>query len=128
MLSVRPFSMRTAGAATLACCLLVPTEAGADGVREFNVVAKKYEFTPSRFEVTQGETVRIVIKSADSKHGFGIKELDVKTEVPKTGDPVTLEFVATEAGEFEIKCTKWCGNGHKKMTGLLVVRPNAGSH
>jgi cytochrome c oxidase subunit 2 len=118
--------MRVVTAVLLSCGVLAGV-ALADGSRELQVIAKKYEFVPARLEVVQGETVRIVVRSEDSKHGFGIKELDVKTEVPKTGEPATIEFVADEAGEFEITCTKWCGKGHKTMKGLLVVRPRGGS-
>jgi cytochrome c oxidase subunit II len=120
------YSVRTMAAALLSCGVLTGT-ADADGPRELQVIAKKYEFVPARLEVVQGETVRIVVRSEDGKHGFGIKLLDVKTEVPKTGEPTTIEFVAAESGEFEITCTQWCGKGHKTMKGLLVVRARGGS-
>jgi cytochrome c oxidase subunit 2 len=118
--------MRLMAAALLSCGVLTGA-ADADGPREFQVIAKKYEFVPARLEVVQGETVRIVVRSEDSKHGFGIKLLDVKTEVPKTGEPATVEFVADEIGEFEITCTQWCGKGHKSMKGLLIVSARGGS-
>ena len=126
MARVRRYPVRMMAIALISCGVLAGA-AGADGPRELQVIAKKYEFVPARLEVVQGETVRIVVRSEDSKHGFGIKQLDVKTEVPKTGEPATIEFVADEAGEFEITCTQWCGKGHKKMKGLLVVRPRGGS-
>jgi heme/copper-type cytochrome/quinol oxidase subunit 2 len=34
---------------------------------------------------------------------------------------VVIEFVASEAGTFPILCSEYCGNGHKDMTGTLVV-------
>jgi cytochrome c oxidase subunit 2 len=126
MKSFRRYSTHVTATALLFCGM-VAASTRADGSREMQVVAKKYEFVPARLEVVQGETVRIVVRSEDGKHGFGIKQLDVKTEVPKTGEPATIEFVADEAGEFEITCTKWCGKGHKKMKGLLVVTPRGGS-
>jgi len=100
-------------------------QAAQDNVREFQVTAKKYEWTPSRFEVNEGDTVRFIVHSTDSKHGFGIKELDVKQEVPKSGEPVTIELVASRPGEFQIACSEWCGKGHKTMKGVLVVKPRA---
>jgi cytochrome c oxidase subunit 2 len=127
MVFVRPFAACAAGVVTCAWFSIAAVSLCEAASREFHVTAKKFEFAPARLEVTQGDTVRIVITSADGKHGFGIKELDVKTEVPKTGEPATIEFVAQEAGEFEIACTKWCGKGHRKMKGLLVVKPRAGS-
>ena len=127
MVFVRPFAALAARVATCACVSIAAVSICGAASREFHVTAKRFEFDPARLEVTQGDTVRIVITSADGKHGFGIKELDVKTEVPKTGEPATIEFVAEEAGEFEITCTKWCGKGHKRMKGLLVVKPRAGT-
>lgn len=96
-------------------------------VREFQVTAKKYEWEPARFEVNEGDTVRFTVHSTDSKHGFGIKALKVKQEIPKSGDAVTIELVASRPGEFEIACSEWCGKGHKKMKGVLVVRPRSGT-
>ena len=102
-----------------------PQQASPDNVREFQVTAKKYEWTPSRFEVMEGDTARFIVHSTDSRHGFGIKELNVKQEVPKSGDAVTIEVVASRPGEFEIACSEWCGKGHKTMKGVLVVKPRA---
>jgi cytochrome c oxidase subunit 2 len=129
MVSVRSSRMRlrVAVTAAVACWLALSAGPGAEAPREIHVTAKKFEFSPARLEVTQGEAVRIVITSADGKHGFGIKQLDVKTEVPKSGQPAAIEFVAEEVGEFEITCTQWCGKGHKTMKGLLVVKPGVGS-
>jgi cytochrome c oxidase subunit 2 len=126
---ITPTGVRSVLAATVLVLssLLIRPVVSADGVREFRVTAKKYEFVPARLEVAEGDTVRIVIHSADSTHGIGIKALDVKTEVPKNGEPVTLEFVADQAGEFVITCTKWCGKGHKSMKGTLIVRPRTTS-
>ena len=98
-----------------------------DGVRAFEIEARKYEFRPSRIEVTQGETVRITIRSSDTKHGFGIEGLGIEQDVPRRGKPVTVEFVAEQPGEFPFKCTDWCGRGHKRMKGVLVIRPRGGT-
>ena len=37
------------------------------------------------------------------------------------GQTVTIDFVATEAGEFPIICSEECGEGHAQMKGTLVV-------
>ena len=114
---------------TLLVTALVPPGHVSSGetVRTFEIEARKYEFRPSRLEVNEGETVRITIRSSDTKHGFGIDDLDIEEEVPRRGSPVTIEFVAEEAGEFRIKCTEYCGRGHRRMRGVLVVRPRGGT-
>jgi len=90
-------------------------------VKEFTVVAERYKFTPARIEVTQGDTVRITVKSADGTHGFAIKKLKIDATVPKGGEPVTVEFVAGTPGSFPITCSEYCGRGHSQMKGVLEV-------
>ena len=91
----------------------------------FEVVARRFAFEPATIDVVEGDTVRLVVRSADGPHGVEIKAFKVKKAVPraKPGDsPVTIEFVAATAGEYPILCSEYCGNGHKDMTGMLVVR------
>ena len=91
----------------------------------FEVVARRFSFEPATIEVMEGDTVRLLVRSADGPHGVEIKAFKVKKAVPraKPGDSaVTIEFVASAAGEYPILCSEYCGNGHKDMTGTLVVR------
>lgn len=91
----------------------------------FEVVARRFSFEPATIDVVEGDTVRLLVRSADGPHGVEIKAFKVKKAVPraKHGDPaVAIEFVATAAGEYPILCSEYCGNGHKDMTGTLVVR------
>ena len=88
------------------------------------VVARRFAFEPSTIEVTEGERVRLLVRSADGPHGVEIKQFKVKKGVPraKPGDePVTIEFVAATAGSFPILCSEYCGTGHNDMKGTLVV-------
>jgi cytochrome c oxidase subunit 2 len=99
--------------------------AAASAPRVINVVAKRFTFEPSRIEVTEGERVRLVITSGDGVHGAEIKKFRVNKKVPRGGDPVTIEFVASAAGEFPILCSEYCGEGHEAMKGMLVVAAKA---
>ncbi len=94
-------------------------------VRTIEVTASKYKFEPARIEVNEGETVRIVLHSTDTTHGFEIPEFKVKTLVPKGTEPVTVEFVADRLGAFPFKCSHFCGLGHHKMKGVLIVSPRS---
>jgi cytochrome c oxidase subunit II len=92
------------------------------------VVAKRFEFEPSTIEVTEGDRVRLLVRSADGPHGVEIKQFKVKKGVPraKPGDsPVTIEFSASTAGTFPILCSEYCGKGHEDMKGTLVVQAKA---
>jgi len=88
--------------------------------REITMTAKKYEFSPSELRVRQGETVKLSITALDKKHGFKIEAFDIDRELPK-GEVVTIEFTADRVGTFPIACSKFCGFGHGKMKGQLVV-------
>ena len=57
-----------------------------DEPRTIEVVAKRFEFEPARIEVTEGERVRLVVKSADGVHGFAVKEFKVDNTIPRGED------------------------------------------
>ena len=127
-------------ATTLTAAFLIFGLASADGLsrqqaapadsepRVFEVIARRFDFEPATIEVTEGDRVRLLVRSADGPHGVEIKAFKVKKAVPraKPGDePITIDFVATRAGEFPILCSEYCGNGHNDMTGTLVVKAKA---
>lgn len=121
--------------AVLACAGLVATPAGAQEAamtaepRVIEITARRFRFEPSRVEVEKGEKVRLVLRSADGVHGFCIRKFKVTEEIPRGGEPVSIEFTATAAGEFAIVCSEVCGKGHEDMKGLLVVKARAkGAH
>ena len=95
----------------------------SDSVKEFEITASRFAFEPEAIEVTEGDRVRLTLRSADTTHGIAIGELQVKAKIPKGGALVTTEFVASKPGTFVIKCSEYCGPGHKKMLGTLVVTP-----
>ena len=90
--------------------------------RIIEVTARRFAFEPAEIEATIGERLQLVVRSADGVHGLEIKKLKIKKEVPRGGEPVTIDFTATAEGSFPILCSEYCGNGHEDMTGLLVVR------
>jgi cytochrome c oxidase subunit 2 len=95
--------------------------AAASAPREIPVVARRFTFEPARVEVTEGERIRLVVSSADGVHGVEIKKFRVNKKVPRGGEKVTIDFVASTPGEYPILCSEYCGNGHEEMKGSLVV-------
>jgi len=110
---------------------------GAGDVKVIEISAKKYEFTPSEIRVKKGERVELKVHSVDTTHGAklilypegskdkstpGLKLTDPSQneKVEKNVDQV-IDFVAAEAGTYEIKCAKLCGMGHGRMKGKLIV-------
>ena len=96
--------------------------AAAPSARTIEVSAGEFRFQPDVIEVTEGERVVIKARVTDGrKHGFAIKELGVKAALPKTGEAVPIEFVAGAPGTYTIACSVYCGSGHSRMKGRLVV-------
>ena len=118
--------------ASFACALAAVAVAGAvaavaDGqpastARTIEVAAGDFKFEPAVIEVVEGERVVLKARVTDGKkHGLAIKEMGVKTALPKTGEVVSIEFTAGKPGTYTIACSVYCGSGHKRMKGLLVV-------
>lgn len=89
-------------------------------VKEFNMIAKQFEFNPSTVEVNEGDTVILHIKSIDLTHGIAIPAFGVNQEL-NPGEEVTVQFVADKKGTYTFFCNIYCGAGHREMTGTLVV-------
>jgi cytochrome c oxidase subunit 2 len=88
--------------------------------RVIHVEAKRFGFEPARIEVTEGERVKLIVKSGDGVHGIEVKKFRINKKVPRGGE-AAIEFVASAAGEFPILCSEYCGEGHENMKGMLVV-------
>ena len=126
-------------------CLIMATLGQAQGsdpnsgaaVKVIEIAAKKYEFIPAEIRVKKGERVELKIHSVDTTHGAklilypegskdkstpGLKLTDPSQneKVEKNVDQV-IDFVAVEAGTYEIRCAKLCGMGHGRMKGKLIV-------
>jgi len=103
----------------LAAVLVAPAE---ETVQEIRVSAKKYEFTPSEIRVQTGQRVRLILTAEDRTHGIEIKELKIKEKILK-GKETVVEFLAPAPGTYEFKCASFCGFGHGRMKGRLIVEP-----
>lgn len=102
--------------------------------------AKKYEFAPSPIHVKQGTRVQLKITATDHDHGFKISEYPDGAAQSgdaglvfadhqdcwkiKKGGSVTVEFEAKTPGTYTFKCCNFCGFGHGKMKGQLIVDPS----
>jgi cytochrome c oxidase subunit 2 len=115
------WNIRWAAAAMLAVLLTMMGASAAERpVEEIQITASRFAFEPATIQVTAGEPVRLVIRSADTVHGFSIPSLKIDAQVPKGGAPMTLEFTAPAAGRYEIACSEFCGSGHGHMKAALV--------
>lgn len=58
-----------------------------------------------------------------NQHGFFIQGIMEVPVVVAAGHDITINLVPTQAGEYTIICTVFCGTGHSDMHGLLTVLP-----
>ncbi len=89
--------------------------------RKIQVVAKRFAYVPSEVTLKKGEPVVLVLTSLDVPHGLKFAELNLDTEIKKSG-PSELAFTPAQTGDFVGHCSRFCGSGHGSMTLTLHVR------
>ena len=95
-------------------------------VREIEIAAGRFSFSPSTIEVREGEHVRLIVRSVDVTHGIAIRSLGIRQQIPEGGEPVTIEFVASQPGTHRFTCFVYCGVHHGDMAGALTILPSGG--
>ena len=89
-------------------------------VREFDIIAKNWEFVPNTIEVNLGDKVELHIESVDVSHGFKLPDFDIDERLEPHND-VHVDFIANKKGTFQFFCSVPCGSGHGGMNGQLIV-------
>src|SRR5260370_35072281 len=89
-------------------------------VHEIKVTAKKYEFDPNPITVKKGEHVRLLITALDHDHGFKIEEFNIN-QLIKKGTTAKIDLTPEKTGTFNFHCSHFCGMGHCKMHGELLL-------
>jgi cytochrome c oxidase subunit II len=116
-----------------------PAANAPSSVQVVAMTAQRYHYTPSTVHVKKGAKVELKITALDHDHGFKISrypEEDKQKAEPgllfstsqekwliNKGQTVTIDFVAARPGTYEFRCSHFCGFGHRRMKGQLVVEP-----
>ncbi len=89
-------------------------------VKEFTVQGSSFSFAPSTMRVNKGDLVRVTFKNQGGTHDWVIDEFNTRTNVLKSGESQTVEFVADKTGSFEYYCSV---GTHRQMgmKGTLTV-------
>lgn len=123
-MTIRVFMLLLALCVTAAAARARQVKGGdVEEVKTIDIIASRFQFEPANIQVVEGDRVRFRVRSADVPHSFAIKAFRVKAPIPKADVAVTVEFVAERAGTFDFTCTEYCGTGHSRMKGRLVVLP-----
>ena len=91
--------------------------------RMITLTARKFEWNPARIEAHVGETIELTLESEDVKHGFSCKDLGIEKVKFKKGERATVTFTADKPGTYRFRCAHFCGMGHRRMKGEIVVTP-----
>ena len=89
--------------------------------REVVIRAYNFGFTPSEITVKKGETVTLRLVSESGFHGISIPELGVSSTTVSAGQETSVTFTADKVGVFNFRCNIYCGDGHREMTGRVIV-------
>ncbi len=93
---------------------------GTVPVHQVEMTATRFRFAPDTISVKAGTLVRIDLRSVDGVHGFGLSAFGID-ETLNEGDTRTIEFFASEKGEYTFRCSHFCGLGHFGMKGIVIV-------
>ncbi|HEY2469593.1 MAG TPA: cupredoxin domain-containing protein [Terracidiphilus sp.] len=110
------------GGGGLAITVLLTLATGPAGTspRRIEVTAKRFAFEPAEITIKPGESVDLVLTSADVPHGVRFRELNVDLNASK-GKPAEAKFTPEKTGTFIGHCSVFCGSGHGKMTLTIHV-------
>jgi plastocyanin len=87
-------------------------------------------FEPEEIEINRGDKLIMhLVNEDDYDHGVGIDAYGVSQRMP-ANETITIEMVATQAGEFPFYCSVPCGEGeyhnahrtHFDMVGKIKVK------
>ena len=132
------FKMKSKGLALAltGLCILVPISMGQQEtpakssdkndkgrkIQKVNVVAERFNFTPTQIKVKQGTLLEITLTSDDTFHGFRIPSMQINQVIPARGrGNVKVLFDAKQKGSFAFECSRPCGAGHTMMRGVIIV-------
>ena len=87
---------------------------GSDGGNIVTIQASNWQFDKAEYTVPAGN-VTVNLKNADGFHGITIEGTDISIE----GDGKATANL--KAGEYTIRCSVICGDGHTEMVAKLIV-------
>src|SRR5258708_31481595 len=84
------------------------------------IQVRRFEFTPTRIVLKRGVPVILELTALDVVHGFNVPGLGIRTDVVP-GQASQVRLVHDTIGRFDYRCDRFCGLGHWKVKGTIVV-------
>ena len=124
MAQVRREHFRLSALLLIILCIGLCAQANAQGEQpqtvEIKMIARQFDFAPKTITVRKGQRVKLSVTSEDVDHGIAIDEFNIDERV-KANKTQVIEFTPTRTGRFKFYCSIFCGEGHPKMVGELIV-------
>jgi cytochrome c oxidase subunit 2 len=90
------------------------------GLDPANDVESRDDIVSAELDVPVNHEIQLLMHAKDVGHSFYVRELRIQQDfVP--GLDLTVHFIPTQAGKYEIVCTQLCGLGHYNMKAYLNV-------
>lgn len=93
---------------------------GEPEARVIRVEASNWAFTPSTITAKVGEKVTVTFVGIAGHHGVAVPDLGIDVKFDE-GQTATVDLPTDTAGTFPFRCNVFCGEGHREMTGTIVI-------
>jgi cytochrome c oxidase subunit 2 len=94
------------------------TNAAAPMVVNVNVTS--WAFTPNVITAKKGQLLTVHLVGVSGSHSFGSKDLGINVPINE-GETKDVVIPTDRAGTFEFRCMMPCGQGHRDMTGQIII-------
>ncbi len=112
VIAIAAVALAAFGLGTFAVAQLAP--------RRIEMTAVKFKFDRTEIRARKGERVMLVLTTPDFVHGFSVPDLAIRADLVP-GRTVEIALPTDRAGRFVFLCDNFCGDGHDRMNGVVVV-------
>jgi cytochrome c oxidase subunit 2 len=113
-------SLLAAGVALFAGAALGVRRLAYAEERVIPIVARKFVFLPNEIVLKVGEPVVLEFTAPEILMGFNLPGFKLRSDLVP-GQVTRLRLTPDRAGSFPFLCDVFCGDGHERMSGTLIV-------